>query len=203
MQSFELSEEQYKLLVEKWGTIPTWTKKPLVTTGQLNAIHLGYNRYSNLMDEMFSMFNHFILKTFISESPVMEHQLPKRIAQWILDNAYFFYKHGKSRHIKETQKSIKKVLGIKSKTVDKPKTSYKLDYYEYIVSPEWIEKSKQAKIRAGNRCQICNRSSRQVILHTHHRTYERLGNEKDSDLTVLCVDCHKLYEDNKKLKKIK
>ena len=69
-----------------------------------------------------------------------------------------------------------------------------IDYYEYIKSPEWMEKSKQAKQRAKNRCQLCNRSAKEIILHTHHRTYERLGHELDSDLTVLCADCHKLFE---------
>lgn len=69
-----------------------------------------------------------------------------------------------------------------------------IDYAEYIASPEWREKSRLAKQRAGNRCQLCNRSSKEITLHTHHRTYDRLGNEANSDLTVLCADCHEIFE---------
>lgn len=33
--------------------------------------------------------------------------------------------------------------------------------------------------------------------HLHHKTYERLGNERDSDLVVLCEWCHnKLHKDH-------
>ena len=42
------------------------------------------------------------------------------------------------------------------------------------------------------RCQICYTSHR---LEVHHRTYERLGYEKPSDLTVLCYWCHRNNHD--------
>lgn len=71
-------------------------------------------------------------------------------------------------------------------------------YEEYIESKEWRLKAEEAKARAGNRCQVCNRSRAEVQLDAHHRTYERLGNEKPEDITVLCRDCHQLYEDEKK-----
>lgn len=74
----------------------------------------------------------------------------------------------------------------------------KVAYYEYIRSEEWKQIADAAKRRAGYRCQVCNRSSREVRLNAHHRTYERLGHERPEDITVLCEDCHKLYEDNKR-----
>lgn len=78
--------------------------------------------------------------------------------------------------------------------ISRNKPISKLDYYEYIQSPEWKQKSKEAKERAMNRCQLCYRPSNEIVLHTHHRTYERLGNELDTDLTVLCEECHKIFE---------
>lgn len=72
------------------------------------------------------------------------------------------------------------------------------NYNEYIRSQEWREKAEAAKAQAGNRCQVCNRSRAEVQLEAHHRTYERLGNELPEDITVLCRDCHQLYEDSKK-----
>ncbi len=74
----------------------------------------------------------------------------------------------------------------------------KVDYYEYIKSAEWKEKSDAAKERAGYRCQVCNSPDN---LNTHHRTYANLGHEPPEDLFVLCHDCHELFSKNGKLAK--
>ena len=60
-------------------------------------------------------------------------------------------------------------------------------YLSYIASPAWRTRRQRAIERAGNRCQVCGEARR---LQVHHVTYERLGNEKDGDLTVLCWYCH-------------
>lgn len=74
-----------------------------------------------------------------------------------------------------------------------------VNYYEYIQSPEWREKAEAAKERAGQRCQVCYKSRDEITLDAHHRTYERLGDELPEDITVLCRNCHSLYEENRKL----
>ena len=61
------------------------------------------------------------------------------------------------------------------------------NYAKYIASPEWKSKSKEIKKDFGDRCRLCNRKG---ILHTHHRTYERLGIEHPEDLIPLCEKCH-------------
>lgn len=76
-----------------------------------------------------------------------------------------------------------------------------VDYHEYLMSPEWKEKAKKAKASVGYRCQVCNVEGDDGSLHAHHRTYERLGHELDSDITVLCADCHELFSKNGKLAK--
>lgn len=70
------------------------------------------------------------------------------------------------------------------------------DYQTYIHSPAWRARATAAKVRAGWRCQVCNREGG---LEAHHRTYERLGRERREDITVLCRDCHRLYHANKRL----
>lgn len=72
------------------------------------------------------------------------------------------------------------------------------DYAAYLESDGWKHRANQAKARAGYRCQLCNRTSNQVTLNTHHRTYENLGHERADDLTVLCEDCHHAYEEHRK-----
>ena len=74
-------------------------------------------------------------------------------------------------------------------------------YEEYIVSDEWKERAQQAKARAGQRCQVCNASREDVQLDTHHRTYERLGDEDPRDLIVLCRTCHTLFHEHGRLAK--
>jgi len=68
---------------------------------------------------------------------------------------------------------------------------------DYLASPEWLARRREALDRAGGRCQVCNRSD--GILDTHHRTYERLGHEDPADLIVLCRSCHHLFHQNGKL----
>ena len=65
-----------------------------------------------------------------------------------------------------------------------------VDYREYIQSKEWKAKAKAAKHRAGYRCEQCGVLKPEHLLHAHHLTYERLGNERKSDLKVLCNECH-------------
>lgn len=77
----------------------------------------------------------------------------------------------------------------------------RIEYRDYILSPEWKARATAAKEAAGWRCQVCNRPSTAVTLDAHHRTYERLGYERPDDITVLCRDCHELYESNRRARK--
>ncbi len=80
-----------------------------------------------------------------------------------------------------------------------PQSKPKINYEAYIQSADWKEKADAAKKRAGYRCQICNRGTSQVLqIEAHHRTYERLGEELPSDITVVCNECHDLYTRHKK-----
>jgi len=59
--------------------------------------------------------------------------------------------------------------------------------------------SEETKRLAGYRCQVCNSEGE---LHAHHRTYERKGDELQSDLICLCNECHILFHSKDKIKKI-
>ena len=61
-------------------------------------------------------------------------------------------------------------------------------YEKYIKSAKWKRISKDLKKQAGYRCAHCGFSS--ATLEVHHLTYERFGNERMSDLVVLCKPCH-------------
>jgi hypothetical protein len=77
-------------------------------------------------------------------------------------------------------------------TYSEPKT---FDYKAYLNSIEWKERSEAAKENAGWHCQLCNKEGNGYTLHTHHRTYQNIGNEKPGDLIVLCFECHSKFHD--------
>lgn len=67
------------------------------------------------------------------------------------------------------------------------KEKRKLEYKEYLKSDHWQDIRTQALERADNKCQLC---SSKINLNVHHNTYKNRGNEKLTDLVVLCRECH-------------
>lgn len=67
----------------------------------------------------------------------------------------------------------------------------KTKYHEYINSQKWKNKAKKIRKRDDYTCRLCN--AKDVELHVHHSTYERLGCETDNDLITLCAPCHKKF----------
>lgn len=68
-----------------------------------------------------------------------------------------------------------------------------IDTRAYYASEGWKKKSREAKGRAGWKCAICGDNWRQRkggYLAANHTTYERLGNERQGDLNVLCDRHH-------------
>lgn len=60
-------------------------------------------------------------------------------------------------------------------------------YQKYIQSPEWQFVRARILKRANGKCEKCKQVPPQ---HVHHKTYARLGKERDSDLIALCIACH-------------
>ena len=60
-------------------------------------------------------------------------------------------------------------------------------YKEYLQSDQWRELREAKLLDVDNTCEKCRRKS---CLEVHHLSYERLGQERLSDLQVLCQNCH-------------
>lgn len=61
-------------------------------------------------------------------------------------------------------------------------------YERFLRSKEWQNWRMVAIDMAGSRCQQCGREEE---LEVHHKTYVRFGGqERLSDLAVLCASCH-------------
>jgi hypothetical protein len=63
----------------------------------------------------------------------------------------------------------------------------RLRYKNYIQGAAWKKRSTGIKAAAQGKCPRCGKSK---PLHTHHKTYARLGFERDGDLIPLCAACH-------------
>lgn len=62
-------------------------------------------------------------------------------------------------------------------------------YNEYLKTNHWIKfKTQYAKTHP----KVCNMCYGTKYIELHHITYERIGNESDTDVVWLCRKCHKL-----------
>ncbi len=64
----------------------------------------------------------------------------------------------------------------------------KTDYEKYLQTPHWRSTRNNALKRANYQGERCPQRRQ---LQVHHKSYERLGHELDSDLEVLCENCHR------------
>ncbi len=74
-----------------------------------------------------------------------------------------------------------------------------MNYYEYIKSKEWKTFRKEI-LSKRTQCQRC---CSKIGLQLHHKHYKTLGNEKSSDIIVLCKECHFGFHKKKKWLKVK
>jgi hypothetical protein len=74
----------------------------------------------------------------------------------------------------------------------KPTVDWMAAYRDHLKSANWKKLRKAKLAEAHGLCQRCGSGSgrREV----HHKSYERLGNERLDDLIVLCPECH-AFED--------
>lgn len=67
--------------------------------------------------------------------------------------------------------------------------AHSASYEERISSDAWRRLRARRIRQARGRCEWCGWLADRLELH--HKTYERLGHERDSDLELLCPDCHR------------
>lgn len=71
----------------------------------------------------------------------------------------------------------------------------KLQYQAYLESDHWQELSRRIRQERG-KCEGCGIDNRDSIkkyrqnLNVHHKTYARVGKERNSDVELLCWKCH-------------
>jgi hypothetical protein len=69
---------------------------------------------------------------------------------------------------------------------------HSLLYTVYLASPLWRLRRLMWILQARGRCERCGAGRRRLTIH--HKTYNRLGHERRSDVAVLCWPCHQLVQ---------
>ena len=67
-------------------------------------------------------------------------------------------------------------------------------YNAYLLTEQWLKLSLRIKRRADFICEWCHVKP---VAHTHHLTYDRCGEELETDLAALCLECHKIAHPDK------
>lgn len=60
-------------------------------------------------------------------------------------------------------------------------------YKDYLNTKHWLNKKESFKKTVINECMLCKSKDH---LHVHHLTYKNIGNESNSELSLLCRECH-------------
>jgi hypothetical protein len=66
-------------------------------------------------------------------------------------------------------------------------SDWSVRYSCYLNSYRWRTRRRDYLDAVGWCCEDCQRNWADVV---HHRSYQNLGHELDSDLEALCHDCH-------------
>lgn len=70
----------------------------------------------------------------------------------------------------------------------------RMDYEEYLKTPEWRNKKKTRLAFDNWQCGICHAEIDGDKYETHHLNYSKLGDEDiEHDLLTLCHDCHAAF----------
>jgi 5-methylcytosine-specific restriction endonuclease McrA len=80
----------------------------------------------------------------------------------------------------------KKAKVAKKKPKPKKNKPERVEYYVYINSKKWADKSRKWRKETG-KCETCGSTEN---LQCHHLHYRTLGRENRKDIQVLCAGCH-------------
>lgn len=94
-------------------------------------------------------------------------------------------KNGESKNVKVKRVTFHQGLSVGAK--EYLRSLKEMPYEKYLQTWHWKKVKSQALEYAEYRCMVCNLAS---PLHVHHRTYERRGEERPSDVIALCEECH-------------
>lgn len=94
---------------------------------------------------------------------------------------------------KRTRRYRQQAKPIPTKKIKRQKKLPASQYKSYIRSKRWLKRLRRYYTSHDAVCVICSST---VELNLHHKTYERLGFEKDEDLVPLCGPHHEDFHES-------
>lgn len=70
-----------------------------------------------------------------------------------------------------------------------------IGYSNYLQTEHW-KRFRDNIIKSRKKCECCG--TIEPIMNVHHISYSNIGKEKDRDVALLCVKCHKYIHDIKR-----
>lgn len=67
-------------------------------------------------------------------------------------------------------------------------------YENYLNTQHW-KQFRDKIIKSRKKCECCG--AIEQIMNVHHISYSNIGKEKDRDVALLCINCHKYIHDIK------
>jgi hypothetical protein len=77
-----------------------------------------------------------------------------------------------------------------------PVTPPNNEYERYLQSPRWRTLARAVRMRAKGKCEICLRANGKECAHL---TYERVFNERMTDLLWVCEKCHRQLDNSQQI----
>jgi hypothetical protein len=71
-------------------------------------------------------------------------------------------------------------------------------YAAHLRSPYWANLKTKVMRRRGAKCEMCCASEKPLDLHHHH--YRTFGRERQKDVAVLCRECHRLADAERRMR---
>jgi hypothetical protein len=91
--------------------------------------------------------------------------------------------------IQYTQTSVSSTRSMSEKVENQRyDDKYKNEYLCYLQSQRWHTLARAVRMRAKGKCEICLRADGTECAHL---TYERIFNERLTDVLWVCIKCHR------------
>lgn len=91
-------------------------------------------------------------------------------------------------NVQHTRMQLSSTVVTKGNEINRTENNSNTEYSSYLQSRRWRTLVKAARMRAKGKCEICLRADGAECAHL---TYERIFNERLTDVLWVCIKCHR------------
>lgn len=163
------------------GTLFYWTTNIKKSTIEI-LLRAPKGAHESFVDRMYRVYQ---VKCKGCSEPILINSRTEYLSRYSRDQCA----KCRDAQYKASSERLRIEYSDRSDAIQKLKT---MPYKEYLQTPHWQALRLSMLKRAAYKCSLCGESK---PLHVHHNTYVRRGEEKLSDLIVLCHECHESFHE--------